>query len=203
MGDVDKEPNITAIIAKINNLRLKVDNYTTSLAENPLISRTSDEQTIMDRANQNLESDAQRIRDLILGLEPKRDGNYVEMENRAPLLLTQLNKMMKKYELAKNTVYADPLDGPHEVAQIKTDANFYAYVLSGICFVFVLGALMYIFKNPEVKNLDMFILVLAVIILAYYGYDYFYVRKSAAASNVASNAGATTNYITNYLSRLF
>ena len=157
----------------------------------------------MDRANQNLESDAQRIRDLILGLEPKRDGNYVEMENRVPLLLTQLNKMMAKYELAKNTVYADPLDGPHEVAQIKTDANFYAYVLSGICFVFVLGALMYIFKNPEVKNLDMFILVLAVIILAYYGYDYFYVRKSAAASNVASNAGATTNYITNYLSRLF
>jgi hypothetical protein len=66
-----------------------------------------------------------------------------------------------------------------------------------------LGALIHIFKNPEVENLDMFILVLAVIILASYGYDYFYVRKSAAESSAVSNVGGTSNYITNYLSRLF
>jgi hypothetical protein len=75
--------------------------------------------------------------------------------------------------------------------------------VSGLCAIFVLGALIHIFKNPEVENLDMFILVLAVIILAYYVYDYFYVKKSAAGSSAVSNVGATSNYITNYLSRLF
>lgn len=203
MADVDVQPNITAIIAKINNLQMKVDEYATTRAESSHITRTSDEQTMMDRANQRLETEAQGIRDSILELEPKRDGNYVEMENRVPLLLTQLNKMMKQYDLVKNTVHSDPLDGPNEVAQIKINTNFYAYVLSGLCAIFVLGALIYIFKNPEVENLDMFILVLAVIILAYYGYDYFYVRKSAAESSAVSNVGGTSNYITNYLSRLF
>jgi hypothetical protein len=203
LGRADMEPTITSIIAKINDLQRRIINYASDNSTTPLIMRSSSDKIIIDNYNINLTDEAKNIRDLILVLEPKREDNYTTMQNWAPILLTQLNKMMRQYDLVKNTVHSDPLDGPNEVAQIKINTNFYAYVLSGLCAIFVLGALIHIFKNPEVENLDMFILVLAVIILAYYGYDYFYVKKSAAGSSAVSNVGATSNYITNYLSRLF
>ena len=117
--------------------------------------------------------EAKNIRDLILELEPKREDNYTTMQNWAPILLSQLDQMMEKFALAQSSEHNSPLEGKVEDGEIKANVMYYSYMFSLIFVIFILGALFYIYKNPEVKNLDMFILVLAIIILAYYGYDYY------------------------------
>ena len=69
------------------------------------------------------------------------------------------------------------LDENFELTKITTTSNFSYYMLYLIFTIFIVGCLIYVFKNPEDSNLDMFILSLSGMIFAYYVYDYYKKRK--------------------------
>ena len=71
------------------------------------------------------------------------------------------------------------LDGNYEISKIKTSANFINYMLSLLFAIFVLICLCLLHFYPTLVYLDMFIMALAAIIIAYYGYDYFENRPQA------------------------
>ena len=93
-------------------------------------------------------------------------------------LLNQLNQLQSTYaELSGELAKPIQLEGNYEMTQLKSSSNFSQYLMYLILMIFILGCLIFIFKNPEVGNVDMFILVLAGIILVYYIYDYIVTKK--------------------------
>jgi uncharacterized membrane protein YoaK (UPF0700 family) len=69
------------------------------------------------------------------------------------------------------------LDGNYESTTIQAASKFSNFFLVLLITIFFVGALCFIFINPEVGNLDMFMLVLVVIILVYYLYEYIQKRR--------------------------
>ena len=104
--------------------------------------------------------------------------NIKYREKNSPILLAQFMKLKSTFdELQEDLNEPILLDGNYEMTSIRVASKYGNYVLFFFLGLFMLGSLIYIFKNPEVGNLDMFILVLAVIIFVYYMYEYIQDRK--------------------------
>jgi hypothetical protein len=86
-------------------------------------------------------------------------NEYQQLNDNFNVLVAELKKPME-------------LDASYEVSHIKTESNFDHYILYMVGALFFVGSLIYILINPEVGNLDLFILALAILILAYHLYVY-------------------------------
>ena len=103
----------------------------------------------------------------------QKTNNYAAMDIRLPSLVAQMNDLQSEYAiLATINQNFDGLDAANESATFKINTNFYMYVFYVFLTIFVSVSLFYIHRNPEVKNLDRFMLVLATFILGYYLYEY-------------------------------
>ena len=174
MTVTDFEPSITDINKKINNLQSRVSAYQNDILVNPLIGRTTEKQAEIDALNATLRAESEQIDAAITELLPKQDSLYQGMETQVPQLSEKINQLQSAYALVKNIVYQneDGFNATNEFLEVKITSNFYTYVLYLVITLFVAASLFYIQRNPEEKNLDMFILALASFILAYYLYQY-------------------------------
>ena len=75
--------------------------------------------------------------------------------------------------LNTETLKPSELDGNYEVEQIKTKSNFMKHLFYIFFALILAGCLIFIHVAPSEGRLDMFILGLGVLILAYYIYDYY------------------------------
>ena len=174
MTVTDFEPSITDINKKINNLQSRVSAYQNDILVNPLIGRTTEKQAEIDALNDTLRAESEQIDAAITELLLKQESLYQGMEAQVPHLSEKINQLQSAYALVKNIVYQneDGFKATNEFLEVKITSNFYTYVLYLVITLFVAASLFYIQRNPEEKNLDMFILALASFILAYYLYQY-------------------------------
>jgi hypothetical protein len=174
MAGVDLTPNITDIITKINDLQNRVTTYKSSIASTPATSRTEEQQSAINSLNETIKTEATSIGTLIAGIQGKKTDNEGAMDFKTPILLDKLNQLKSQYALVEENVYGDDnhLDAANELSEIRVEANFNVYLIYFICTLFLAASLFYIQHNPDVKNLDMFILNLAILLSLYYLYEY-------------------------------
>lgn len=118
------------------------------------------------------------ITELIQSTYPdEKDNKKYTNDNIAPFL-RQFNNLKHTYaKLDEQLKKPLLLEGNYEISTIKVESRFSYYMLYIIFTLFIIGSLFIIFKNPEVGNLDTFILILAVMIIIYYIYEYIQMRK--------------------------
>jgi hypothetical protein len=95
--------------------------------------------------------------------------------------LTLVNKSDKVTEWQNSTKVFDglayhdieTLDGEYDSASIFQKAKFIKYIIYLIVTIIVGALLCLLLFNPESELLDMFILILAIIIMVYYIYEYY------------------------------
>ena len=127
-------------------------------------------------------NDLSDLNTLIHNTDRSVADNIKAKERNSPILLAQFIELKKTFdELQEDLKEPILLDGNYEMTTLNVDSNYGRYLLFFLFTVFMIGSLIYIFKNPEVGNLDMFILVLAVIIFVYYIYEYIQDRKKNKA----------------------
>jgi hypothetical protein len=118
------------------------------------------------------------INSLIISTNSTMADNIIYKDRNSPVLLAQIMELKSTFDELKEDLQAPVLlDGNYEMTTIRVASKYGNYVLYLLLTLFMVGSLLYIFKNPEVGNLDMFILVLAVIIFVYYIYEYIQNRK--------------------------
>ena len=115
---------------------------------------------------------------MIKSTNPTVADNIKYKERNSPILLDQFMQLKSTFdELQEHLKEPILMDGNYEMTSIRVVSKYGNYVLYLLLTLFMIGSLFYIFKNPEVGNLDMFILALAVIIFVYYIYEYIQERK--------------------------
>ena len=160
----EREPTINIIKGKLADLQEKINTY------KPVHS--------LDFTNDAILTEINDITTLIYSTYPLKKDNITYKNSKIAPLLSQLNKLKTTYaELAVDLQKPVELEGNYEVSKIQVASNYSHFILFLLCTVFISVSLVYIFKNPEVGNLDMFILGLAVIILIYYIYEYIQKKR--------------------------
>jgi len=146
----------------------KVPDY--KLINNTDTNRDKESGAILERIDE--------ITELIESTFPLQNDNITYTNKNIKPLLTQFNDLQKTYaQMIEDYKKPIQLQGNYEVSTIQVQSNFSQYTLYILFTLFIIGSLFHIFKNPEVGNLDMFILALALMILAYYVYEYIQMRK--------------------------
>ncbi len=198
-GSGNGQPSIDIINAKIADLKQKIDQYKIQhdLIFNPdedtdvtyLAAQVSDSSTNAhftdSSGNKNLSSLQTDINQLIsdintriANIAPNSENNKAAMELNVAKLIAQNHAVLALY--ANNGPFKEAMNDPskleaeYEVAQVKITSNFNMYVFYLLFTIFIVVCLIYIYRNPESGNLDMFILVLAVIIFSYQIYDHYF-----------------------------
>ena len=175
----DREPTITAIKEKITVLKEKIIEYQT-LHENIYTSPTSETNDnivdieILNTKRSFIISELNNINSLINRISPRIDENRTKINSNVSKLINTFNVMNVEFDkLEAELEKPIELIGHYEMSKMKTSANYGNYIMFLLFAIFIIGCLIYIYKNPEGGNLDMFILGLALIILAYYLYEYY------------------------------
>jgi len=135
------------------------------------------EDSLEDEMRDAIILEINEINTLINNILPMIKTNKAQTDASVLSFLNDFEKMNAEFKaLAIELNKPIELEGNYEMTRIKTTANFGHYVLFLICTIFIFGCLIYVFNNPEVGNIDLFILALAVIILAYYLYMYIVMK---------------------------
>jgi len=171
-----REPTIDDIKERITKLNDKMLSYDKST--NYAIETSSTKYAKNKIIDDKLLREAKNIKILIDNLGPKMqqfnsfsNANYGALNQR----INELNDTFINLNI--NLKIPDLFDGNFETSQIESTSNFNKYILYFIFAIFIIGCLIYITKNPEAGNIDMFILALAILILAYYLYEYITTKK--------------------------
>ena len=118
------------------------------------------------------------INALIISTNSTMADNIKYKDKNSPRLLSQFMQLKSTFDELEEELNAPILlDGNYEMTSTRVVSKYGNYVLYLLLTLFMVGSLFYIFKNPEVGNLDIFILALAVIIFVYYIYEYIQNRK--------------------------
>ncbi len=118
------------------------------------------------------------LKRLIKSTENSVENNINHKDSNIPILLSHFEQLKTTYEeLQKDLQKPIELDGNYEMTSIRVSSKYSNYLLFLLITLFMIGSLIYIFKNPEVGNLDMFIIAVAIIIFVYYIYEYIQARK--------------------------
>ena len=119
-------------------------------------------------------SEINNINSLINRISPRLDENRTKINSNVSKLINTFNVMNVEFDKLETELEKPvELNGHYEISKMKTSANYGNYIMFLLFAIFIIGCLIYIYKNPEGGNLDMFILGLALIILAYYLYEYY------------------------------
>jgi hypothetical protein len=134
---------------------------------------TNTVETDQNQQSNKIVEEINKIKDLIASTFPAMKDNNTYKESNVQNLLDQVNELKLTYEeLQEDLKKPVELDGTYEASKIQVESNFSRYILYLLFTIFIVGSLVYIFRNPEVGNLDMFIMALAIIIILYYIYEY-------------------------------
>jgi hypothetical protein len=193
MDVIDKQPTITDITNQINNLKANISKYKALITRYPPIGRAPNVplkrqpqvsrriryppagmEANINELNDIISANTDSINDLIKStLLTQKKNNYDAMDTQLPILLAKMSELQSEYAiLSKIYQNLDGVDAANEYAEFKINTNFYTYVFYVFLTIFVSVSLFYIHRNPEVKNLDRFMLGLATFILVYYLYEY-------------------------------
>lgn len=143
-----------------------------------ITSRNIKNEETRDILNEGILFKINDIDTLLTNIEPIQKDNLKFKETNTAPLLAQLNDLKATYrQLQKELKKPLLLEGNYEVSGIKTAAIFSNYMLILVFTLFFVVSLIYIYKNPEVGNLDLFILAIAIMILLYYLYEYIQKRR--------------------------
>lgn len=174
--DAPREPTIDDIKLKLENLNDYLKNYSYNIKNKYNFGdKTYKNKIKMDSFILN---ETNNIKILIKNLLPKmEDNHYYQNDNFTKFMqiINEINGVFR--ELDMKLKIPDLFDANFETAKIESTTNFNKYILYFIFAIFIIGCLIYITKNPEAGNIDMFILVLAVLIIIYYLYDYIMKKK--------------------------
>jgi hypothetical protein len=128
----------------------------------------------INELNDIISANTDSINELITSsLLIQKKNNYDAIDNQLPALVAKMSDLQSEYAILEK-IYQnfDGVNAANEYAEFKITTNFYTYVFYVFLTIFVAVSLFYIHRNPEVKNLDRFMLVLATFILVYYLYEY-------------------------------
>ena len=165
----DDEGNVLA-----NNIKLSSDTAVCGNASSKWLIYPSDLPLLKEKINEL----AREANELIKIIIPKGDGYKAAMDMNVTRLLTKNTELQQQHaKLLEKLKEPMKLDENFELSKLTTTSNFSYYMLYLIFTIFIVGCLIFVFKNPEESNLDMFILALAGMIFAYYVYDYYKKRK--------------------------
>lgn len=116
----------------------------------------------------------------------------IRIENKLNHLVpisNKFNSLILKNEKKINKVYSDNLteydklneklitepillEGNIELSQLTSLSNFYRFILYFLITVFIIGYLIYIYINPELKKIDYFMVYLGSFVIAYQLFNY-------------------------------
>ena len=109
---------------------------------------------------------------------PTETANSAAIQANATNLQSKINEMNAEFKnLSDKLAIPSELDGNYEVEQIKTTSNFMKKLLYIFFAIIVVGCLVMLTISPTEGKLDMFMLGLGVIVVAYYIYVYFQSRR--------------------------
>ena len=118
------------------------------------------------------------INTMLKNIDPKKKDNITFKDQNKEALLAELNQLKRTfYKLKRELKKPVLLEGNYEVSKLKTDGIYSNFILFILIAIFVIGSLVFIVINPEVGNLDMFMLGLAILIIIYYMYEYYTMKK--------------------------
>jgi hypothetical protein len=162
---------VTTPAQAINSLQLAIDKYNTAI---------SNAQITLNSLYTQINTNAMSLTSLIEQVMPIGNGNRAKVDASVANLLEKIDEMQKTYHDFNTLLIDEPskLDGNYELSNIKTNSNFFKYILYLFFAIFVIGCLSLLHFFPSSAYLDMFIMALAAIIIVYYGYDYFENRNN-------------------------
>ena len=118
------------------------------------------------------------INTLLANIAPKMKDNLNFKDENKGVLLAQFKQLeMTFHQLNEKLKKPLVLEGNYEVSQIKTTGNYSNFILFVLFAIFMVVSLIFIVINPEIGNLDMFMLALALLIVIYYIYEYYTMKK--------------------------
>jgi hypothetical protein len=190
----DNEPSIRLIQEKITALDLAMNYYKEQLDivyDSTILARTAatpaaipaatarDNTEFLDVIKADIYRLAEEIDTLIKTVLALGSKNKTDMQGKVSTLLEKNDHLQEMYaEIMEKHEELNTLDASYRDTQTKSNSNLYIYLFYFLMVIFIFGSLLYILKNPqEGGNLDMFILVLAILIFAYYIYDYYFIKR--------------------------
>jgi hypothetical protein len=177
----NNEPSIRRIQEKITAMKGLMDYYREQYEiiyepEN-LVNITDDNKEFLNTLNADITQLAEEINMLINKVLVNDPKNKALMERKVSTLLKKNDNLQNLYgDIMVKQEELNTLDASYHDTHTKSESNFYIYLYYFFLVVFIFGSLLYILKNPQDGNLDMFILGLGIIIFAYYIYDYYFVK---------------------------
>ena len=127
----------------------------------------------IDKMRDAIVADLTEINAIINHILPLTGAYKSQTDASVTTFLNQFEEMNAEFQVLNDALkIPSELDGKYQASHIETASNFSHYILFIILAIFFLGSLIYILKNPDVGNLDLFILALAIVILSYYLYRY-------------------------------
>jgi hypothetical protein len=127
----------------------------------------------IDKMRDAIVADLTEINAIINHILPLTGAYKSQTDASVTTFLNQFEQMNAECQVLNDALkIPSELDGKYQASHIETASNFSHYILFIILAIFFLGSLIYILKNPDVGNLDLFILALAIVILSYYLYRY-------------------------------
>jgi hypothetical protein len=173
--DLNVSGNTVDMKNALINLGILQDSIPNAITENPSACGAPKP---LSEMSAEIITELTEINSLLNGTAEDISHNIFSKDSNTPILLNQFNQLQTTFQhLQEELKKPIELDGNFEATTIQAKSMFGNYILYLFLTLFVLGSLIYIFKNPEVGNLDIFMLILAVVIFVYYLYEYYQNRQ--------------------------
>ena len=109
-------------------------------------------------------------------------NHLVPISNKFNSLILKIEKKINKvysdnlteYDKLNEKIFTEPrlLEENIELSQLTSLSNFYRFILYFLITVFIIGYLIYISINPELKKIDYFMVYLGSFVIAYQLFHY-------------------------------
>ena len=181
-NQVGKDPNSTT--NKLPCLCQRNDNFpydtrqnvgTTADVISPALAESA---FVLTAMRDTIVQETTDVNNLINSILLKQGVNRSTMDSNVAPFLHQLQALSVDFaEVERLAAIPEEFNANFEATKLTSTSNFNRYMLYFLFAAFVIGCLIYITNNPESGSLDMFILALAIFILAYYVYEYVQLKK--------------------------
>ena len=174
------EPIVIDIKHKMNELRNKMKDYVTAHNEYTS-SLTRSRRTATITANQLEQMDIEiielrdEIYELLGNIVPYGIQNQRVLQTNKMNLFSKVNELKDEYTLLKAQLNEQiKYEDEYQDSSIKYDSSFYHYIEYFLITLIIIVCVFLIYSSTDGSNIDLFIIVLALIVGGYHVYSHYF-----------------------------
>ena len=174
------EPIVIDIKHKMNELSTKMNDYVTAHNEyTRSLKRSSTTATVTKEQLEKMDIEIVGLRDeiyeLLGNILPYGIQNQRVMQTNKTDLFAKVNELKDKYTLLKAQLN-EPIkyEDEYQDSSIKYDSSFYHYIAYFLITLIIIVCVFLIYSSTDGSNIDLFIVVLALIVGGYHLYSHYF-----------------------------